>query len=207
MRERTRFGPAEVGMVLTLIIVAAGASAEEYQYTGVRDCSRCHKKELIGDQTKVWKESPHAKAYETLMGDDAVKIAKERGMTELPHESGQCLRCHATAYGVPDEKVERPPLRLADGVQCESCHGPGAGYKANEIMSDHAKAVAAGMWEPGKDEKVCLRCHNEESPNFKPFDYEERKEKIAHPIPADVKGHYLELEEAQGGKKKKRRRE
>jgi hypothetical protein len=188
-----------------LSVLSTGAAAKEFKYTGVRDCSRCHKKDLIGDQTKVWKGTQHSKAFKTLKGDEAVKIAKERGMTELPHESEACLRCHATAQGVPPEKVEAKSFRLADGVQCESCHGPGSEYKGNEIMSDHALSVAAGMWEPGKEEKICLGCHNDESPTFKPFDYEERKKKIAHPIPEDVKGRYLALEEAQGGKKKRRR--
>lgn len=203
MTKRTGFGMALASLLL--MILSGSASAAEYKYIGVRDCSRCHKKSLIGDQAKVWKESGHAKAFKTLKSDEAVKIAKERGMTELPHEADACLRCHATAHGIPPEKVEKRPLRLQDGVQCESCHGPGSEYKANEIMSDHAKAVAAGMWEPGKDEKICLGCHNDESPTFKDFNYEERKKKIAHPIPEDVKGHYLELEEAQGGKKERRR--
>lgn len=203
MRKRSVLWLAGASLLLSLL--SAGVSAQEHKYTGVRDCSRCHKKELMGDQEKVWKSTAHAKAFKTLKSEEAVKLAKERGMTELPHESEQCLRCHATAYGVPPEKMERKgALRLVDGVQCESCHGPGSDYKANEIMSDHAKSVAAGMQEPGKNEKICLACHNDESPNFKGFDYEEAKKKIAHPIPEHVKGHYLELEAAEGGKKKRR---
>jgi hypothetical protein len=72
-------------------------------------------------------------------------------------------------------------------------------------MSDEKKAIAAGMWKPGKDEKICTSCHNDESPSWDPkkfklangssvgFDYEQAIEKIAHEIPEDVKGHYLEL--------------
>ena len=37
-------------------------------------------------------------------------------------------------------------------------------------------------------------CHNSDSPTFESFDYAQRKKDIAHPIPEDVKGHYLELE-------------
>jgi hypothetical protein len=203
MHERAFLWLAVAGVLLSVLPATASA---EHKYTGERDCSRCHNKELMGDQTKVWKSGPHSKAFKTLKSDEAVKIAKERGMTELPHESDKCLRCHATAQGVPAEQMERP-LRVADGVQCESCHGPGSDYKANEIMSDRAKALAAGMWEPGKDEKICLRCHNSESPSFKDFDYEANKKKIAHRIPENVKGHYLELEAAAGGKKKEPRRE
>ena len=63
-------------------------------------------------------------------------------------------------------------------------------------MSDHDKAVAKGMWNPGEDEKICLACHNDESPTWDPakgFDFEAAKKKIAHPIPEDVKGKYLEI--------------
>jgi hypothetical protein len=63
-------------------------------------------------------------------------------------------------------------------------------------MSDRDKAIAKGMWEPGKDEKICAACHNDRSPTWDAavgFDYEARKKKIAHPIPEDVKGKYLEI--------------
>lgn len=192
---------------MLLAILPVSASAQEYKYTGVRDCSRCHKKKLMGNQTRVWKKTQHSKAFETLKGEKAVKIAKERGMTELPHESDDCLRCHATAQGILPEQIEKTPLTLEEGVQCESCHGPGSEYRGNEVMSSYDESVAAGMWEAGKDEKVCTACHNEDSPSFEGFDYEKAKEDIAHPIPEDVKGRYLELEEQEKKKKKKKRRE
>jgi hypothetical protein len=72
-------------------------------------------------------------------------------------------------------------------------------------MSDHDKSIAAGMWEPGEDEKICTGCHNDESPTWdaeKGFDYEERKEEIAHAIPEDVKGKYLEVEKKRKAERK-----
>jgi hypothetical protein len=82
-------------------------------------------------------------------------------------------------------------------VQCESCHGPGSEYRKKTVMADQKKAVAAGLVLPEKDEKVCTKCHNKDSPTWdaaKGFDFEAAKKKIAHPIPKDVKGHYIELE-------------
>ena len=125
-----------------------------------------------------------------------------------------CLPCHTTGYGKPggypalvdgkawsEEETARAAKRL--GVQCESCHGPGSAYKKKKTMADHDKSVAAGMLEAGKDEKTCTGCHNDQSPTWdaeKGFDFEKRKEDIAHPIPKDVKGRYLEAEkEAKGG--------
>ncbi len=187
---------------LAFSAMVTSASGQEYQYTGVKDCSRCHKKELMGDQTAVWKKSAHAKAFDTLKSDEAVRIGQEKGLASPPHEADECVRCHATAHGVTPEQTEKRPLRLADGVQCESCHGPGSEYKPNKVMSDLEASRAAGMWDPGNDEKVCTACHNDESPTFEAFDFAKRKEEIAHPIPEHVKGHYLELEKERRRKAK-----
>jgi hypothetical protein len=200
---------------LTLALAAAGsllgllaspALAGEHKYTGVKDCARCHKKELIGDQYGEWQKAAHSKAFQTLKSDEAIKIAKERGITTPPHETDDCVKCHATAHGVTAEMTAKAALKLTDGVQCESCHGPGADYRKKKIMSDRDKAIAAGMWEPGKNEKICLACHNDESPTWDPakgFDYKAAKKAIAHPIPEEVKGRYLEAEkEAKEAKKR-----
>ena len=191
--------------VALLFLLASPVLAGEHKYTGVKDCSRCHKKELIGDQYGEWKKAPHAKAFETLKSDKAIKLAKEKGISTPPHETDQCVKCHATAHGVTAEMTAKTPLKISDGVQCESCHGPGADYRKKKIMSDHDKAVAAGMWEPGKNEKICAGCHNDESPTWDAaagFDFEKRKEEIAHPIPEDVKGKYIEIEKKLKAEKK-----
>ena len=112
-----------------------------------------------------------------------------------------------TAYGEPAAKFAKKPLAAKEGVQCESCHGPGSLYKKKKTMADREKSLAAGMWEPGKDEKICTGCHNDESPTWDPakgFDFEKRKEEIAHPIPADVKGKYIEIEKKLKAEKRAR---
>jgi hypothetical protein len=188
---------ASIVATATIVLLGQQAFAKDHKYVGAKACGMCHKKELIGNQLAKWKESPHAKAYKTLEGDEAKKIAKEKGLSTPPNETDECLRCHATAQGLEKSQILRKPLKIQDGVQCESCHGPGSDYRKKKIMSDHDKAVAAGMWEPGKNEKVCTTCHNSESPTWdaaKGFDYAAMKKKIAHPIPKDVKGRYLEAE-------------
>lgn len=64
MPTRTVFWLLVASMLLA--ILPLGASAQEYKYTSVRDCSRCHKKELMGNQTKVWKKGKHSKAFQSL---------------------------------------------------------------------------------------------------------------------------------------------
>ncbi len=54
-------------------------------------------------------------------------------------------------------------------------------------MKDRKLSIENGLnpilVEDGSAEKLCLTCHNEESPTFKEFKFKERWEKIAHPIP------------------------
>ena len=193
-----------IGIALLVVGMLPTASAKEHMFVGAAKCRSCHKKELIGNQYEAWQKGAHAKAFATLKGDKAIKIAKEKGLAKPPHESPECLKCHVTAHGVAAAQI-RYPIKPSDGIQCESCHGPGNDYRKKKVMSDEKKAIAAGMWQPGKEEKLCTSCHNDESPSWDPkkfkladgssvgFDYEQAKEKIAHEIPKDVKGHYLEL--------------
>jgi len=168
-----------------LVFVSSGPSqAEEsaslpaHQYVGAAKCKSCHKKELMGNQHAKWMKGPHAKAYETLKGDKAAEVAKEKGIATPPYETKECLGCHTTAYGLPAAAFKKKPLKAQDGVQCESCHGPGSNYRKKSIMSDEKKSIANGLVLP--TEEVCTACHNDESPTWDPavgFDFEEAKKK------------------------------
>jgi hypothetical protein len=204
-----------IGLGLAMAAGAMDAWAQDHEFVGVKKCRTCHKKELIGNQYGAWQEMKHSKAFESLKGEKALEIAKEKGLAVPPHEAAECLECHVTAYGV-DEAQIKYPINASDGVQCESCHGPGNDYRKKKIMSDRDQAIAKGMWEPGKDEKICTKCHNDESPVWDTtkyeladgttvaFDYEQAKEEIKHPIPEDVKGNYIELEKKQKAERKAR---
>jgi hypothetical protein len=194
-----------VAIGLAMAVGTAGVAGADAKYVGANKCKTCHKKELIGNQYGAWQESAHAKAFELLKGEKAKQVAAEKGISGAPHEAKECLQCHVTAYGADPSKIAAKPLKAQDGVQCESCHGPGSDYRKKKVMADHAASVAAGMWEPGKKEAICTACHNEKSPTWdaaKGFDFEARKKEIAHPIPADVKGRYAEAaKEAKEAKK------
>ena len=143
MRSGFAWIVAAVGSVL--IAGAANSSAADFKYVGAKKCKTCHKKELIGDQYGKWQEAKHSKALETLKGEKAAEIAKEKGITGPASESEKCLKCHVTAYGADAAAFDKKPLNPADGVQCESCHGPGSAYKKKKTMADHDKSLAAGM--------------------------------------------------------------
>lgn len=150
-----------------------------HKYMGVSKCAMCHKSKARGDQFDQWKGTAHASAYANLAGDAAKKVAKEKGIDD-PQKSPKCLKCHVTAYGV-DKDLLAESFNMEDGVQCETCHGPGSDYMKLSIMKDKEKAMAAGLIIPGKE--LCVTCHNEESPTFVKFDFEKMFPKIAHPIP------------------------
>lgn len=177
---------AMIGLLASLLppgTAPALAGEGEYEFTGVKKCSLCHKKDASGNQYGIWLEGPHAKTYETLASEKALAIAKEKGI-ENPQESPQCLKCHITAFPVMGD-LENQKITLEEGVSCESCHGAGSGYYKKAVMRD----VTDGKIEPASvglvipTEETCTRCHNEESPTFDGFDFEKMYAKIAHPIP------------------------
>lgn len=176
----------------------------EHRYVGVRKCATCHKKKTLGNQRAVWQRGPHHPALKTLESPASLSIAKKLGISGSPAQAPECLRCHVTAFGLPEESFAYE-LDPWDGVQCESCHGPGRDFRKKKIMSDLKLARKKGLWD-SDDPRICTRCHNSESPTFdskrfvlpngstSAFDFGVARKQIPHPIPADTKGRYLEIE-------------
>lgn len=148
------------------IFIGANSMTAQNEYIGAAKCKMCHNKPSTGAQYKQWQETKHASAMESLKGDEK--------------NDPKCLKCHSTYYG--DDEMLMATIKPEEGVSCESCHGAGSGYKSNSVMKDQAKSIERGLIIP--DETLCKKCHNEESPHFKGFNYEEYVKKIAHPIPA-----------------------
>lgn len=172
-------------IILLLSFSSEAFAQKQHKFVGVKTCGMCHKKAEDGEQLKKWKNGPHAKAYETLKGEKAAKVMKDKGLKGNAWEAKECLVCHASGYDV-DKKLLGKKFKIEEGVQCETCHGAGEKYKSKKVMKDHAKSVAAGMVDfsaPGSIEKQCVTCHNEKSPTFKKFDFAKRWEEVKHPIP------------------------
>jgi hypothetical protein len=173
------------GLLFLPVQTLSQEKKEKPAYIGVEACGKCHKRESTGNQLGQWQQTKHAQAYATLASEEAKKIAKEKGIAD-PQKDGKCLKCHVTAYGVDPslivaDKEGKPGVRLEDGVGCESCHGAGSLYKSRKIMKDRQASLANGLVIP--DEKTCTTCHNEESPNYQEFKFEEMVEKVKHPNP------------------------
>ena len=171
-------------MVLVLLSSMSGIAQDKavHKYVGVQMCAPCHKTEKQGKQYDIWKGSKHAEAFHALETPSADSIARAKGLKTAAKESPECLRCHVTGYAVEAKSVATA-IKPTDGVQCETCHGPGSNYKSLSVMKDRQKAIAAGLTIFKDDPKLCTKCHNAESPTFKGFKYDEYWSKIKHPLP------------------------
>jgi excinuclease UvrABC ATPase subunit len=142
----------------------------------------CHKTEKQGKQFSIWKESKHSKAFETLKTELAAKVSKDKGFSIPATENPECLRCHASGYNVEPSLLGKK-FKIEDGVQCETCHGPGSEYKDMKVMKDRNLAIQKGLLVFENIENHCITCHNVESPTYIGFNFEEAWEKIKHPVP------------------------
>jgi hypothetical protein len=174
-----------IKMLLCAVTIAASLFADEPRYIGSDKCARmCHRGPKKGSQLEIWEKSPHARAYKTMGTAESKEVAKKAGVTGDPQKAPECLRCHVTAYGVKKELVE-PTCTYEEGVGCEACHGPGSEYRSLNKMKQRDLAVASGLVL--QNEAVCVRCHNPESPTYKPFNYDEAVKESAHPLPKKEK--------------------
>ncbi len=165
------------------------AGSQDSKYIGAGKCKNCHRAEKSGGMFGKWQKMSHAKAYDVLASDEAKKVGKEKGVDD-PQKSDKCLKCHVTAFGEPADRLAKkfdPKL----GVQCESCHGPGEKHAKDRLTAaggeedagDAEKAltkIPEGeiVGHPGVDS--CLKCHNEESPSFKPLCATEIFKEVMH---------------------------
>jgi hypothetical protein len=171
-------------LFIVLFILPAVLSAQsKFKYTGANSCKACHLTAKSGAAYKIWQASAHAKAFATLATPEAKEIAKKKGIAD-PQKSQDCLKCHDTAAGVAAAQLA-PTFKPGEGVGCEVCHGPGSEYKSMQVMKDidagKVKGETVGLVK--SDEKLCVTCHNEQSPSFKGFNFAEMSKKIAHPTP------------------------
>lgn len=158
---------------------SAKKSEPQAEYIGAKTCKMCHSSKKVGNQYKIWSEGPHAKAFDGLGTEEAMKLAKKAGVEGSPQESPKCIKCHATSAGLKAEQMAKK-LKPEDGVQCETCHGPGSEHQKLMMKKAKTESVYAPI-----SEKTCQKCHNEESPTYKKFEFAKFKAVIAHPIPGE----------------------
>jgi hypothetical protein len=176
-------------VVLFFFFIGSGITGqtEKPKYVGVKSCT-CHNMASRGKQVDVWQKSKHASAFTALTTEEANKIAKEKGIKVPAAEASECLECHVAGFGSESfaEKYSKE-----EGITCESCHGAASGWKGIHSKKDKlADAIEAGLIHTKLNdeskaviEASCRKCHNEKSPTFKEFKFDEFWAQIAHPIP------------------------
>lgn len=153
--KRTMF-IAVLALALAALIFAAEESEKDVEqptpeYVGERRCKVCHLATF-----KSWEKTGHAHAFETLKEEE--------------RKNPICIACHTTGYGIGGYEAKETVVDLTD-VQCESCHGPGSLYSRSSVMRDRKRSEELGLVKIGPE--TCTRCHNENSPTFRVFDYKE----------------------------------
>ena len=109
-------------------------------YVSAMACQQCHEQEYL-----QWSATRHAFAYQTL-------VKKER------YFDAGCVSCHTTGFGYPTGFHIADSDAKLEGVQCETCHGPGKRHVGNPKKSNIRS---------GADTSLCLECHDtEHSPGF-----------------------------------------
>ena len=113
---------------------------QENGYASAAACQRCHEQEYL-----QWSATRHAFAYQTLQ-------KKER------YFDAGCVSCHTTGFGYPTGFQIGEQDSTLEGVQCETCHGPGKQHVGNPKKTNIRS---------GADTSLCLQCHDtKHSPGF-----------------------------------------
>lgn len=154
--------------VTLLVFPLSILSAQTYQTLGPGGCglgqNNCH-----ATENNWWKNDPHFVTVDAFFADPESyqKIADLSGVgaANMLKGTSSCMKCHGTVVsGKESRDVE-------EGVSCESCHGPGSGYK--DPHQEGEKGTGAGR--PGyvkglqlglvdlknldKRADACVRCH------------------------------------------------
>ena len=156
-RSTVRYSLLLGAALVTSMWLSADAHGRRSDYVGAHTCRKCHESAYM-----TWQKSAHARA------DTSIGSAPQPA----------CLACHTTG----EAPASRPYLAA---VQCEACHGPGAGYAEADIMRDRSLAVRLGLRDlstPDKRAALCATCHDDRT-RLTPFDPERAFQRIRHESP------------------------
>lgn len=116
-----------------------------------------------------WKNDDHKftvqSIYDALPQYEQMAERAGVGAANLFKGNNKCMGCHGTVISGKEAN------EVDNGVSCESCHGPGSGYKdihsegdagAGKNRVGYSKGLSAGMREMAKLDvraKTCVGCH------------------------------------------------
>ena len=121
-----------------------------------------------GSEYPLWLESdPHARSWKTISSEASVQILTKLGILHDGRIADvaayqNCLACHNTDRVVSTSNISP---RIAEGVGCESCHGPAEPWYDRHYQgpSSAKSAISSlGLTDLGplvRRAKVCAMCH------------------------------------------------
>lgn len=161
------------GSQITRMLQASALPADaskSYKYVGPGSCSAsaCHGGIQARDTTKVLQneystwivQDRHSRAYTVLNQPLAQRMAKILKIGD-PTKAQKCLVCHALSVPAQERGTQ---FDIAEGVSCESCHGPAEKWLGPHVEANakHAEMVRLGLVD-NKDLAIrsekCLTCH------------------------------------------------
>jgi len=163
-----------VAAVFLCMVVANSAATdtpEPIKYIGPGSCAAtsCHGSvkpiagsRILQNEYSTWiLQDKHSRAYQALTGDIGERMARILKLGNKAEAAPKCLVCHAL-YTTPEQRGRS--FEIAEGVSCESCHGPASAWLGPHTTRDwpHEKSVALGMQDT-RDvihrTQKCLECH------------------------------------------------
>lgn len=148
--------------MMALAVLPVLSLAQQYQTLGPKQgCSlgnnNCHAKE-----NPWWSKDQHFRTAQVFKNPTAEyqAVAQKYGISlaNATEVNNKCMNCHGTA-------ISGKTTLATDGVSCESCHGPGSGYKdphSAEEGKGYVNGIKYGMTK-NKDLNVramrCVECH------------------------------------------------
>ena len=160
--------------LIGLMVLLAGTplpAQSPHNTLGVATCasSLCHGSvqpwsdgKIRQDEYVLWsRNDPHARSYEVLLNKTSEEIVKKLGLPKPAHETDECLDCHT--HNVPPAR-RAPDVLVADGIQCEACHGPAQGWIKSHVEKDAKRgtSLARGLFptrDPVRRGELCMSCH------------------------------------------------
>lgn len=159
------------------VAVAASASAQNTvvgKYNGPGGCasSSCHGSiqprqvtHVAQNEYSIWAgQDKHARAYQVLSNDVSVRIGKILNLEPPPNQNQKCLACHALSVA-PETRAQT--FDISEGVSCENCHGPAAGWLGPHTVKEWETRSPAQKDQLGMRDlrdvairsHTCLHCH------------------------------------------------
>jgi hypothetical protein len=143
-------------LLITFVALSTASYAQQYKTIGPGSCGTnntdCHVKESRNMVDK------HKNSVDNLTTSDQLDdILTKYGLDKGKYLIGsqKCMNCHGTVIS------DKATAEVEEGVSCESCHGPGSGYKDNHKEAK-GKGFAYGLFnlaDLDKRGEVCVGCH------------------------------------------------